>query len=131
MKDGLQEEVVITVQQDSTGYIWIASQNALQRYDGKRFLNFSHHQNDSTSLPPGGINNIIIDKKNRLWILSNSGIVGYMDVKNFSFHRVPVRYPTPVFAKMRPVLHLDKDGNILLLFLGVGFLTFNENGDEF
>src|SRR5688572_7943220 len=46
MKDGLLEETVTTVQQDSTGYIWIASQNALQRYDGKRFLNFTHRATD-------------------------------------------------------------------------------------
>ncbi|MES2894182.1 MAG: triple tyrosine motif-containing protein [Bacteroidota bacterium] len=131
MKDGLQEEAIMTVQQDSIGYIWIASQNALQRYDGKRLLNFPHRENDPTSLPSGGISGMIIDKQNRLWILSGSGIVGFLDVKTFAFHRMAIRHPNADFAKTRPVLHIDKDGNILLLFPGRGFLTFNEQAGEF
>jgi ligand-binding sensor domain-containing protein len=130
MKDGLQEESIWAVQQDERGYIWVASQHSLQRYDGKRFINFLPNPNDPHAIPSGGLNGIVIDKKNRLWITAGNGTTGYLDVTTFSFHKVTTRYPAGNFSKIKPVLHLDKDGNILLIFVGAGFLTYNEASDE-
>ena len=129
VKDGLQEESVITVQEDATGYIWIASQNALQRFDGQRFLNFFPREGAPHAIPTGGIRGMIIDKKNRLWILIGKNTLGYFDVNNFKFHQVPVRIPANAENK-NAVLHIDKDGHIILILLGAGIITYSEANNE-
>ena len=80
IKDGLLADDILAVQQDAKGFIWIASQNALQRYDGQRLLNFYQDPANENSLPKGGIRGIKMDKKNRLWVLSGTVSVGYFDV---------------------------------------------------
>lgn len=125
VRDGLQEESVTMVQQDAKGYIWIASVNALQRYDGQRFLSFFPHGYDPNSLPQGGIRGIGIDRKNRLWILSGKATLGYMDVENFRYHPVTVQVP-PGDQTKTAALHIDQDGHVILIFVGAGFITYNE-----
>ena len=91
MKDGLLADDILAVQQDAKGFIWIASQNALQRYDGQRLLNFYQDPANQNSLPKGGIRGIKMDKKNRLWVLSGTVSVGYFDVNTFKYKAVKVK----------------------------------------
>ncbi|MBC7887114.1 MAG: hypothetical protein H7Z13_04445 [Ferruginibacter sp.] len=132
VKDGLQEENIIAVQQDTKGYIWIATHNTVQRYDGKRFINFYHKDNDPRSIPAGGILGMQIDKKDRLWILTGTttSALGYLDVNNFTYNPVAIRFPPGDYNKARSAIHLDKDDNLLLIFIGFSYVTFNENSKE-
>ena len=36
--------------QDSYGFIWIATENGLNKFDGYRFTTYLHHPDDSTSV---------------------------------------------------------------------------------
>jgi ligand-binding sensor domain-containing protein/putative methionine-R-sulfoxide reductase with GAF domain len=47
--DGLTHNTVSGIVQDSTGYIWIATSSGLNRYDGKKFIQF-HSTDDKNSL---------------------------------------------------------------------------------
>jgi ligand-binding sensor domain-containing protein len=44
--DGLLSDHVFGITQDSRGYIWIGTQNGLQRYDGSRFVNYQDGLNN-------------------------------------------------------------------------------------
>ncbi|MEI2748960.1 MAG: hypothetical protein V9E88_13185 [Ferruginibacter sp.] len=65
VKDGLFEDVVHSIQQDAKGFIWLNLRNLIQRYDGHRFMNFF----PGIDLPEGNVRAMLIDKKNRLWLL--------------------------------------------------------------
>ena len=36
VKEGLSQNSAISITQDSTGYLWIATQDGLNKYDGKK-----------------------------------------------------------------------------------------------
>lgn len=38
------------IYQDSKGYIWVSTEDGLNKYDGAKFVNYKNHFNDSTSL---------------------------------------------------------------------------------
>lgn len=38
LKDGLSQISVLDILQDSKGYMWFATRNGLNRYDGKNFV---------------------------------------------------------------------------------------------
>src|SRR5690349_6038448 len=48
--EGLSDNSVTGVAEDSTGYLWIATLWGLNRFDGRRFVQF-HSNSDSSSLP--------------------------------------------------------------------------------
>src|SRR5215467_10346842 len=68
--NGLLNNNVWSIAQDKKGYIWIGMQNALQRYDGSRFVNYSDGLIDHGD----GIVNVghlySDDAHNRVWSLT-------------------------------------------------------------
>ena len=47
---GLSHNYVSEIKEDSTGYIWIATQAGLNRFNGNQFVQY-HSSNDNRSLP--------------------------------------------------------------------------------
>ncbi len=64
-KDGLPASTVYAGAQTKDGFIWLATENGLSRFDGKNFRNFSIQD----GLPDNNIINVFTDSKNRLWIM--------------------------------------------------------------
>ena len=51
VNDGLNDGIVNAICQDKFGYMWIATQGALNRFDGITVKRFSHIEADSSSAP--------------------------------------------------------------------------------
>ena len=68
--------------QDEQGFMWVGTNNGLQRFDGHRYLSFRHEKNDSTSIPHNYVTQLLLDKKKNLWVLTGDGKVGIFDRKN-------------------------------------------------
>jgi ligand-binding sensor domain-containing protein len=72
--DGLLHNQVYSIAQDGKGFIWIATSNGLQRYDGSRFVYYP----DILSNPSEGFTyaaDIYVDKKkDLLWIIKNNAL---------------------------------------------------------
>ncbi len=129
--NGLVSDDVTSVAQDSSGYIWISTNNGLQRFDGKRFRTFLHEPDDSFSLPPEGVSRLLYDQKKRLWILTAANKIGIFDIKTLKFKRVQIEIE-PEF-RTNQILNFkeEKDGHIYLLIHKYGMLTFDEKRQVF
>ncbi|MEI9911531.1 MAG: two-component regulator propeller domain-containing protein [Bacteroidota bacterium] len=92
-RNGLVSNEVTGTEQDAKGFIWIATLNGLQRYDGRRFLTFQHIPGDTSSIPNDAVYWLHLDKKNRLWLKCGENKMGYFNTADFTFHEVLVRYP--------------------------------------
>lgn len=57
---------------DSDGYLWIASDNGLKRYDGYSVRNFAHDPEDPTSIGSPNIYRVFIDTNGTLWALGST-----------------------------------------------------------
>ena len=82
---GLAANTVSSIAQDEDGYIWIATTNGLQRYDGNSFINFKSRENDSTSIPSNHISFLYKDKQGNLWLIGDNNKVGIFDTRKFLF----------------------------------------------
>lgn len=65
VKDGLPSNNVYCVAEDLNGYIWIATDSGLSKYNGSYFKKFTKEN----GLPSNDILRIEIDKKNRVWVM--------------------------------------------------------------
>jgi signal transduction histidine kinase/ligand-binding sensor domain-containing protein/DNA-binding response OmpR family regulator len=60
--------------QDSIGYLWIGTDDGLNRYDGISFRTYKYKSNDPHSLNNNNILVIFQDKKKNLWIGTQAGL---------------------------------------------------------
>ena len=128
---GLASHEVTNTYQDETGYMWIGTNNGLQRFDGTRFKTFRVRKDDSTSIPNNVIIQILFDKKNNLWLLTADQKVGIFDTRNFTYREMKVKMRDPSLHNYGKRLICDEQGNLILLFVDAGFVTWNENKREF
>ncbi len=72
-QNGLPSNSVFNMLQDKKGYLWIATDAGVSRFDGKNFENFSIDD----GLPDNQILQLKEDKKGRVWFLSFNGKLSY------------------------------------------------------
>ena len=72
---GLSQNSVVCIAQDTTGYMWFATQDGLNKYDGKDFTFFNKQFEDVTRPTYSKLGKLYIDNDGVLWIISNSGIL--------------------------------------------------------
>jgi ligand-binding sensor domain-containing protein/class 3 adenylate cyclase/predicted metal-dependent HD superfamily phosphohydrolase len=74
IEDGLSQSQVTSIQQDRTGFLWIATQDGLNKYDGYTFNVLKNEANNENSLPNNYIHFLLPDQQGNLWFGSNRGI---------------------------------------------------------
>src|SRR5690606_5630740 len=74
VKDGLSQNSVISTVQDSTGYLWMATQDGLNKYDGKSFKKYEFLFTDITNADYSDLGKVYRDKEDNLWIVPSSKI---------------------------------------------------------
>jgi ligand-binding sensor domain-containing protein len=80
IKQGLGEQKVYTLLQDSKDYIWLGTANGLSRFDGKKFMNFTASHD---SLAAGGVKCIIEDSLGYIWFGHLGGGISRYNGRNF------------------------------------------------
>ena len=76
-RDGLSDSFVTDITEDKYGFIWIATANGLNRYDGYTSKQYHPSDVDQTSLPSGLIRDLVIDRDGTLWVATLGGIAKY------------------------------------------------------
>jgi ligand-binding sensor domain-containing protein/two-component sensor histidine kinase len=82
IRDGLAQQQVIIVLEDSRGYIWCGTKGGISKFDGQHFENFSTED----GLYGNGLENLFEDSKGNIWVQYINSSFGRIDgsaVKNF------------------------------------------------
>jgi ligand-binding sensor domain-containing protein len=97
---GLSANFVYATVQDSDGFIWVATQNSLQRYDGNHFLTVNPAPQKDSDGPLGKVRSIWCDSRGRIWLLSITNRVALLDVRSFRYQeaRVDPRFENAGFV---------------------------------
>ena len=89
VEEGLSQSSVLSICQDSRGFLWIGTEDGLNKYDGYKFTVYKNIPNDSTSLGDNRVNAIIEDRIGNLWIGTREDL-NRLDRKTGKFERVPI-----------------------------------------
>lgn len=79
VNDGLSQNSAVSVTQDKDGFLWIATQEGLNRYDGREFVVFDKKFLDITESTRLLLGKVYADSKNRMWIIPESSVPELLD----------------------------------------------------
>jgi ligand-binding sensor domain-containing protein len=116
VKDGLSSNWVKCFLEDSHGFLWIGTNDGLNKYNGYQFESYKYNDDTIASLNDNNINVIFEDSENNLWIGTHSGINIY-DRNKDSFTSVPDiwNYVSDIFELPNKELLIGSPGGLYLL----------------
>jgi hypothetical protein len=77
LEEGLSQSSVLTLIQDNLGFLWIGTQDGLNRFDGYSFKVFRPNLDDLYALKGNEISAIIQSRDGALWVGTNAGLNRY------------------------------------------------------
>ena len=87
--DGLSQSYVNAILQDRRGFMWFATRDGLNRYDGNTFVVYKHNPNDPGSLSTNFIQDLIEDDQGYLWIATDTGGREQIRPRNRTLYPLP------------------------------------------
>ena len=111
-KDGLSQNSITSIVQDSTGFLWFGTYDGLNRYDGYKFKAYRHNPNNPNSLNHNLVRTICIDYKGNLWIGTMGGGLNFYDYSKDTFKSFQYNSEdtTSISDNSIRSLLIDKDG---------------------
>lgn len=85
---GLSQGMVFDILQDKEGFIWVATKNGLNRYNGYGFKVFTNDPYNTYTLSGNTIIKLFEDSKGRIWAGTDNAGVNIYDKKSGRFHRI-------------------------------------------
>ena len=119
---GLSQGMVFDLLQDAEGFIWVATKNGLNRYDGYGFKVFSNDPYNPHSLSSNTIVKLFEDSKGRIWAGTEDAGLNIYDKKTGKFHRIVHRPSVPGSLSGNKIRCIEElpDGRILVASDGAG-----------
>ncbi len=103
IEQGLPSNRVYKILQDYDGFIWVATDKGLSKFDGEYFKNFTIKE----GLPSNDIWEIIITKDNKIWFFTRSNKIGYIkndSVYSFNARHDEFMYPIVINTDLKKVV---------------------------
>ena len=99
-RNGLSHWLTSHVVQDSTGMVWVATWNGLNRFDGTRFVAFKTRPGDNISTPSDKFRHIKLTKDNNLYCLVEDSIFLF-DTRACTFDTLSAAQQAEVQERLR------------------------------
>jgi len=85
--EGMKQASANTIMQDSKGFLWIATQGGLHRYDGHEFKVYQQTPFDTTSLSENWVWGMAESKNGDIWVTTEGGGLNRLDQATGQFKK--------------------------------------------
>ena len=131
--NGLSSDYVMQMAMDKYGFIWVATEEGLNRFDGSRFFSY-YHVKDRNSITANELNCLLDDpQENKMWIgTQREGLnVFDYDRDEFSCYQHRANDPHSLITNDITSLSLAKDKNLWLTTYWAGLEYFDRKRERF
>ena len=126
--EGLSNSLINQVFQDHMGFIWAATEDGLNRFDGIKYTSYSHNKNEENSLKSNFVTSLAEDQNGNLWVGLINGIQIYnYDTETFREIRMLVA-GSEIHPYVSSIL-CTATGDIWITTSGYGIFRVKKNDD--
>jgi signal transduction histidine kinase/ligand-binding sensor domain-containing protein len=131
--DGLSNDSVGFIFQDRQGFLWLGTQDGLNRYDGYRFTVFRNEPANPNSLSNNSVTCMAEDPEGMLWIGTLGGGLNRYNPRSGAFTRYLHNPANPGSLSSNSVtaLHVDRIGRLWAGTLGGGINVLDPQAGTF
>lgn len=126
----LSNSLINQISQDSDGYIWITTQEGLNRFDGMNFTIFRQHDGVQGCLKNNFVLQVFEDSKRNIWVGSLKGIQRFNKATE-KLLDIPLKRGSEILSPHVTSIIETQNGEIWISTSGRGIFRFNENGHCF
>ncbi len=132
IEDGLSQNAGLSIFQDSRGYLWVGTQDGLNRYDGYSFKIYKHDPENPNSLSHNSILAMAEDKDGSLWIGTWGGGLNRFDpaTETFVRYQFDTNDPSSLSNDTATSIKQDSNGTLWVGTLG-GLDRYNPETNGF
>jgi len=134
IKDGLSNNEVLCIFQDSIGFMWIGTHDGLNKFDGYKFTVYKRSTHGSGFLSDNIVRSINEDNEGVLWLGTNDGGLNRFDKKTGKFSNYIYNPSNPNASIMDfPINSIAIDRNDIVWFFAgdLGLVKFNAKTEKF
>jgi signal transduction histidine kinase/ligand-binding sensor domain-containing protein/CheY-like chemotaxis protein/HPt (histidine-containing phosphotransfer) domain-containing protein len=112
--EGLPQGSIYTTLQDSQGFVWLATEDGLVRYDGRELLRYAYSPSSSSGLPGNFIYDVVEDAHHDLWVaIKDTGIARWNRASDtFTIYRHDPRSTASLASDSARTLLIDGHGRV-------------------
>lgn len=130
IENGVSSNNISTLFQDQKGYIWIGTENGLNRFDGNQFTPYQKNNPLYSNFHANSINTICETTDKKLWLGTDNGVFIYNQVKDtFTPFVKQTSDKTSITSWITHIIQ-DKAGNIWIATHKQGIFLFNTQTDK-
>lgn len=105
---GLSNNDVRTIFQDSQGFLWVGTLRGLNKYDGYHFTIYEHKADNESTLASNTVNRIAEDSEHNLWIVTDKPCLSKLHlptntIKRYYFDNLPWAEVNDILVDARDV----------------------------
>lgn len=132
-EQGLSQNTVNCIVQDRKGFLWIATEDGLNRYDGYSFRVYKHHNDIPSSISYNYIQCLLESRSGNIWIGTDGGGLNKLDESGngFIFYLHDSANIKSISSNFILALHEDHSGNLWIGTKGGGLNHFDISTKEF
>ncbi len=123
-KEGVLDDVVMSIVQDKHGYMWFGTRSGLVRFDGINFQNYTYDPDLPDGLSGNNIVGLHIDKEGILWIGTINGLCRF-DEKLGRPVRINIKINDKIIYPYVQGIESSKNGLIWIATLDRGLISYN------
>jgi len=130
---GLSQNTIHCILQDREGFMWFATEDGLDRYDGYNFTVFKNDPGDPKSIPDNFIWTILEDHNGIIWVGTNNGGLCKFnrDKQNFTIFQNNPSDPSSLSNNNVTTIYEDHEGTLWVGTNNEGLCKFNRNKQNF
>jgi two-component sensor histidine kinase/ligand-binding sensor domain-containing protein len=132
IEQGLSQSTVNCILQDSRGFIWLGTEDGLNKYDGYGFIIYKSDPLDSNSLSDSYVLAVFEDKSGVLWVGTHTGGLNKFDreKEKFTQYKNDPSNPDSLSSNFVNAIYEDTNGVLWIGTYGGGLCRFDRDKER-
>lgn len=133
IEQGISQNTITAIYQDSRGFMWFGTYDGLNRYDGLNVKVYKHDLVNPNTISHNGISSLYEDQYGNLWIGTYGGGLNLFDKEKEKFYRFQTNPDdtTSLSSNVVRCILEDHSGNLWIGTWGGGLERFDRKNNRF